>query len=76
MVRVLLALACSISSAATQELPPLDPAVQLDICQQQRAVFLSDSEKMQTYVKQFLAEIADLKKKLAEAEEKLPKASQ
>jgi hypothetical protein len=61
------------SAALAQQLPPLDPAVQLGVCQQQRARFLDDSEKASAYATQFLAEIADLKKKLAEAEAKLPK---
>jgi len=60
--------------AVAQQLPPLDPAIQLGICQAQRARFLSDSEQAQAYVNQFLAEIADLKKKLAEAEAKLSPA--
>ncbi len=54
-----------------EQLPPLDPTVQLGICQQQRARFIDDSEKASTYATQFLTEIADLKKKLAEAEEKI-----
>jgi len=59
--------------ALAQQLPPLDPAVQLGVCQAQRFRFLSDSEQAQAYATQFLAEIASLKKKLAEAEAKLPK---
>ena len=59
--------------ALAQQLPPLDPAIQLGVCQAQRARFLSDSEQAQAYATQFLAEIADLKKRLAEAEAKLPK---
>ena len=57
-----------------QQLPPLDPAVQLGVCQQQRARFLDDSEKASAYATQFLAEIADLKKRLAEAEAKVLKS--
>lgn len=64
---------CLNTPAMAQQLPQLDPAVQLGVCQAQRSRFLSDSEQAQTYATQFLAEIADLKKKLAEAEAKLPK---
>jgi hypothetical protein len=67
-------LLCLSTPALAQQLPPLDPGVQLGICQQQRARFLSDSEQGQAYAMQFLAEIADLKKKLAEAEAKLKDA--
>jgi hypothetical protein len=70
--RVLIFL-CLATPALAQQLPPLDPAVQLGVCQQQRARFLDDSEKASAYATQFLAEIADLKKKLAEAEAKIPK---
>ncbi|HXI41275.1 MAG TPA: hypothetical protein VNH83_14935 [Bryobacteraceae bacterium] len=72
MLRILVLL-CLTTPALAQQLPPLDPAMQLGVCQAQRARFLSDSEQAQTYATQFLAEIADLKKKLAEAEAKLPK---
>ena len=68
--------ACIVSwsaSALAQQLPPLDPAVQLGVCQQQRARFLDDSEKASAYATQFLAEIADLKKKLTEAEARISK---
>lgn len=68
-----LTLLCLATPALAQQLPPLDPAVQLGVCQQQRARFLSDSEQASTYATQFLAEIADLKKKLAEAEAKATK---
>jgi len=61
------------SAMAQQPLPPLDPTIQLGVCQAQRSRFLSDSEQAQAYATQFLAEIADLKKRLAEAEAKLPK---
>jgi hypothetical protein len=61
------------SSAFAQQLPPLDPVVQLGVCQQQRARFLDDSEKASAYATQFLAEIADLKKKLSEAEARISK---
>jgi hypothetical protein len=64
---------CLATPALAQQLPPLDPAIQLGVCQQQRARFLDDSEKASAYATQFLAEIADLKKKLAEAEAKIPK---
>jgi hypothetical protein len=64
---------CLVTPALAQQLPPLDPAVQLGVCQQQRARFLDDSEKASAYATQFLAEIADLKKKLSEAEAKIPK---
>ena len=66
-------LLCLSTPVLAQQLPPLDPAVQLGVCQAQRSRFLSDSEQAQTYATQFLAEIADLKKRLAEAEAKLPK---
>jgi hypothetical protein len=72
LIRIAILL-CFATSALAQQLPPLDPAVQLGVCQQQRARFLDDSEKASTYANQFLAEIADLKKKLAEAEAKIPK---
>ena len=72
MFRIMI-LICFSTSALAQQLPPLDPAVQLGICQAQRSRFLSDSEQAQAYATQFLAEIADLKKRLAEAEAKLPK---
>ena len=65
---------CLATPALAQQLPPLDPAIQLGICQAQRARFLSDSEQAQAYVTQFLGEIADLKKKLAAAEAKLSPA--
>lgn len=68
---VTLVLGCS--QAFAQQLPPADPAVELGICEQQSTRFLSDSRKAQAYMTQFLAEIADLKKRLAEAEAKLPK---
>lgn len=63
---------CLASPALAQQaqLPPLDPAVQLGVCQQQRASFLSDSEQAQTLMRQLLAERDDLKKRLAEAEAK------
>ena len=70
---------CIVTPALAQQaptsaqLPSLDPAIQLGICQQQRARFLSESEQAQTYATQFLAEIADLKKRLAEAEAKIPR---
>jgi hypothetical protein len=73
MVRAIAILLCLATPALAQQLPPLDPAVQLGVCQQQRARFLDDSEKASAYATQFLAEIADLKKKLAEAEAKIPK---
>jgi len=73
MFRIMI-LICFSTSALAQQLPPLDPAVQLGICQAQRSRFLSDSEQAQAYATQFLAEIADLKKKLAEAEAKLSPA--
>lgn len=60
---------CSAVPALAQ-LPPLDPAVQLGVCQQQRAVFLSDSEQAQTYARQFLAEIAKLKAEIEELKKK------
>ncbi len=61
---------CLATPALAQQLPPLDPAVQLGVCQQQRAMFLADSEQELTWMRQFLAEIADLKKRLAKAEAK------
>lgn len=73
MIRLGLIFCVVAESAFAIDLPPLNPAVQLGICQQQRAVFLSDSEQAQAYATQFLAEIADLKKRLAEAEAKVPK---
>jgi hypothetical protein len=73
MIRVA-TLFCLSTPAVAQQLPPLDPAIQLGVCQQQKAMFLSDSEQAQTWMRQLLAENADLKKKLAEAEAKVPKA--
>jgi len=52
---------CLNTPAMAQQLPQLDPAVQLGVCQAQRSRFLSDSEQAQTYATQFLAEIASLK---------------
>jgi hypothetical protein len=75
MIKTAIGLIILCVPAGAQQLPGLDLATQLGICQQQRAIFLSDSEKMQTYATQFLAEIADLKKKLADAEAKLPKGT-
>jgi len=72
MFRIMI-LICFSTSVSAQQLPPLDPAIQLGVCQAQRSRFLSDSEQAQAYATQFMAEIADLKKKLAEAEAKLPK---
>ena len=72
-VYVLAVTVAAFSPAAGQQLPALDPAIQLGVCQAQRSRFLSDSEQAQAYATQFMAEIADLKKKLAEAEAKLPK---
>ena len=66
-------LLCLATSALAQQFPPLDTDIQLGICRAQRARFLSDSEQAQAYATQFLAEIANLKKRLAEAEAKLPK---
>lgn len=63
---LLLLLCFSAPAAAQQSLPPLDPAIQLNVCQQQRAVFLSDSEQAQAYARQFLAEIAKLKAEIEE----------
>lgn len=59
--------------AMAQQLPPLDPAVQLGVCQQQRAIFLSDSEQAQTLIRQLLVERDALKAKLDEAEAKISK---
>jgi hypothetical protein len=80
MLSRILIFLCLDTPALAQQLPPLDPAVQLGVCQQQRARFLDDSEKASAYATQFFAEIDglkkerdDLKKKLAEAEAKIPK---
>ncbi len=66
MKYIAIVLAMFITPALAQPLPPLDPAIQLGICQQQRARFLSDSEQAQTYATQFLAEIAKLKAEIEE----------
>lgn len=50
----------------------LDPATQLTVCQGMRAIFINDSEQAQALWRQSLAEIADLKKQLAEAQAKIP----
>jgi hypothetical protein len=55
-------------ASTSAQLPPLDPAVQLGVCQQQKAIFLSDSEQAQTMMRQLAAEIAGLKAKLAESD--------
>ncbi len=72
MVRIALCLilmsVAAVAQTAPPPLPPLDPTLQLQVCQAQRARFLSDSEQASTYAQQFFNEIADLKKKSAEAE--------
>lgn len=60
-MRTAVVLLCLATSALAQQLPPLDPAIQLGVCQAQRARFLSDSEQAQAYAAQFMAEIASLK---------------
>lgn len=67
---------CLVSPAlAQQQAPPRDPAVQLQVCQQVRAIVINDWEIAQTYQAQgLMTEIADLKKKLAEAEAKVLKS--
>jgi hypothetical protein len=60
--------------AAAQQLPPLDLATQLGVCQQQKAIFLSDSEQAQTLMRQLAAEAAGLKAKLADADAALRSA--
>jgi hypothetical protein len=59
---------CLAAPALAQQLPPLDPAVQLGVCQQQKAIFLSDSEQAQTMMRQLAAEVASLKAKLTESD--------
>jgi hypothetical protein len=65
MMRSVLILLCLATPALAQQLPPLDPAIQLAVCQQQRAVFLNDSEQAQALMRQLLT-------KLTEAEAKVP----
>lgn len=59
------------SVAVAQQRLTLDPTVQLAVCQQQRADFIADSERAQTFMRQLAAQAADLQKKLAEAEAKI-----
>lgn len=61
----------SLPAFAQEGLPWRNPEIQLSVCQDMRAIYISDSEKLQTYLRQSSAEIADLKRKLAEAEAKL-----
>jgi hypothetical protein len=67
LIRVAILL-CLATPALAQQLPGLDPAVQLGVCQQQKAIFLSDSEQAQTLMRQLAAEVAGLKVKLAESD--------
>lgn len=72
MIRVVMLLCLATPALAlAQPLPPLDPAIQLGVCQQQKAIFLADSEQELTWMRQLLSENADLKNRLAEAEAKL-----
>jgi hypothetical protein len=72
LIRIAILL-CFATSALAQQLPPLDPAVQLGVCQQQRARFLDDSEKASAYANQFLAEIAKLTSKVTDQEAEIAK---
>jgi hypothetical protein len=71
MIRIAAILLCLATSAIAQPMPALDPAIQLGVCRQDRSRFFLESEQARSYVEQYTAEIADLKKKLAEAEAKL-----
>ena len=73
MLKRVIILLCVATPALAQQLPPLDPAVQLGICQQQRARFLSDSEQAQAYATQFMGQLNDLKKAVQEANEEVLK---
>lgn len=65
--------------APAQPMPPPDINIQLNVCHQTRDRFIFDAETATTYLNQFIAElgtkakeVADLQKKLAEAEAKVP----
>jgi hypothetical protein len=68
LIRAAIFLCLIITPVVAQQLPPLDPAVQLGVCQQQKAIFLSDSEQAQTMMRQLAAEVAGLKAKLADSD--------
>ena len=59
---------CLATPALAQQLPPLDTVQQLGVCQQQKAIFLSDSGQAQTMMRQLAAEVAGLKVKLADSD--------
>lgn len=61
-----------ISYVGAQELPLRNPAIELNICEQQSFTFLRDNRQVQTWMAQFINDIANLTKELAEAKSKMP----
>lgn len=67
---ILLALITMIvTPAAAQDNSPFDLNVQLSVCRDMRAIYISDSEKLQTLLRQASARIAELEAKLKEAQD-------
>ncbi len=71
LICIMLFVPATYTAAQQAQLPPLDPKLQLEVCQQQRGRFLSDAESASAYASQFYKETAELKAEIAELRKKL-----
>lgn len=72
LIRVLILLCLATPAFAQQQAPEPEPKFELPVCEGQAIFYFRESRKGWSMANQYAAQAADLQKKLAEAEAKVP----